>query len=217
MSDELEAVKFAENPEPRCPCVLLVDTSTSMAGEKINQLNAGLAEFERSLKEDSLATLRVEVCVINFGPVNVSQDFITAGEFTATTFTPNDATPMGEAIILALDKLEQRKATYKSNGITYYRPWIFLITDGAPTDDWAPAAQRVKDAEAQKKVAFFSVGVEGADMNILSQLSTRTPISLKGMCFREMFVWLSTSLSSVSRSVPGDTVPLQSPADWGSV
>jgi uncharacterized protein YegL len=217
MSDELEAVKFAENPEPRCPCVLLLDTSTSMAGEKINQLNAGLAEFERSLKEDSLATLRVEVCVINFGPVNVSQDFITAGEFTATTFTPNDATPMGEAIILALDKLEQRKATYKSNGITYYRPWIFLITDGAPTDDWAPAAQRIKDAEAQKKVAFFSVGVEGADMGILSKLSNRTPISLKGMCFREMFVWLSTSLSSVSRSVPGDTVPLQSPADWGSV
>lgn len=217
MSEELESVKFAENPEPRCPCVLLLDTSTSMAGEKINQLNAGLAEFEKSLKEDSLATLRVEVCVINFGPVNVSQDFITAGEFTATTYTPNDATPMGEAIILALDKLEQRKATYKSNGITYYRPWIFLITDGAPTDDWAPAAQRIKDAEAQKKVAFFSVGVDGADMGILTKLSSRPPINLKGMCFREMFVWLSTSLSSVSRSVPGDTVPLQSPADWGSV
>jgi hypothetical protein len=45
MSEEIrleEAVEFAENPEPRCACVLLLDTSGSMAGEKIDSLNEGL-------------------------------------------------------------------------------------------------------------------------------------------------------------------------------
>ncbi len=217
MSDALEDVQFAENPEPRCPCVLLLDTSASMAGTKIDQLNVGLAEFQKSIKEDQLAMLRVEICMINFGPVQVLQDFISAAEFTTTTLLPDDSTPMGEAIMTALDRVEQRKQTYKQNGISYYRPWIFLITDGAPTDDWQIAAQRVRDAEARKQVAFFAVGVEGADMNILKQISVRTPLQLKGLSFREMFVWLSSSLSSVSRSIPGEEVPIQSPAGWGSV
>jgi len=217
MSDALEDVQFAENPEPRCPCVLLLDTSASMAGAKIDQLNVGLAEFQKSIKEDQLAMLRVEICMINFGPVQVLQDFISAAEFATTTLLPDDSTPMGEAIVTALDKVEQRKQTYKQNGISYYRPWIFLITDGAPTDDWQVAAQRVRDAEARKQVAFFAVGVEDADMNILKQISVRTPLQLKGLSFREMFVWLSSSLSSVSRSIPGEEVPIQSPAGWGSV
>ncbi|MEI6428086.1 MAG: hypothetical protein WCO45_06800 [Pseudanabaena sp. ELA607] len=41
----LDAIEFAENPEPRCPCVLLLDTSGSMSGEKIAALNAGLETF----------------------------------------------------------------------------------------------------------------------------------------------------------------------------
>ncbi len=52
---------------------------------------------------------------------------------------------------------------------TYYRPWVFLITDGAPYGEDAyvltQAAQRVKEEESNKRVAFFAVGVERADMN----------------------------------------------------
>jgi len=217
MSDALDSVKFAENPDPRCPCVLLLDTSTSMAGAPIDELNQGLIAFQESLKQDDLAMLRVEVCLINFGPVNVLQDFVSAGELVVPTLTPNDATPMGEAITTALDKIEQRKLSYKANGISYYRPWVFLITDGAPTDEWQAAAQRVKDAEARKKVAFFAVGVENADLSILAQITPRTPLKLKGLAFREMFVWLSSSLSGVSRSTPGEDVPIQSPAGWSNV
>ena len=216
MSEEF-AVEFVDNPEPRCPCVLLLDTSGSMSGAPITQLNAGIQAFQGALQQDELAKLRVEVCLIGFGPVNLLQDFVGAGEFVAPTLAPTGDTPIGAAIELALDKIDERKQSYKANGISYYRPWIFLITDGSPTDDWKPAAQRVQEAEANKKVAFFAVGVENADLSTLGQITPRQPLKLQGLSFREMFVWLSSSLTSVSRSSPGEEVAIQSPAGWATV
>src|ERR1700730_15371114 len=89
---------FAENPEPRCPCLLLLDNSGSMAGNKIAQLNAGLAEFDRKLKADSITAKRVEVAIITFGPVNINQDFVTADALVPPTLTTEGDTPMGDAI-----------------------------------------------------------------------------------------------------------------------
>jgi uncharacterized protein YegL len=66
---------FAENPEPRCPCLLLLDTSRSMAGNAIGQLNAGLAAFKEQLSSDGLASKRVELGIITFGPIAVEAEF----------------------------------------------------------------------------------------------------------------------------------------------
>ena len=210
--EPFNAAEFAENPEPRCPCLLLLDTSASMHGEPINQLNEGLLSFKDELMADSMAAKRVEVAVVSFGPVLVESEFTTPDFFTPPRLRANGATPMGEAISWGLDMVDARKSVYRSQGISYYRPWIFLITDGSPTDPWQDAASRVRTAERDRSLSFFAVGVQGADMAKLGKIATRTPLMLKGLQFHDLFSWLSNSMSSVSRSQPTDEISLVNPA-----
>ncbi len=216
-----EVVEFAENPEPRCPCVLLLDTSGSMHGEAIEALNQGLLSFKDELINNSLASRRVEVAIVTFdSAVNVVQDFVTADQFQPPILTAQGLTNMGSGINKSLDMIQERKTQYRANGIAYYRPWIFMITDGEPQGELdqivEEATKRLQTDEANKRVAFFSVGVENANMTRLSQIAVRAPLKLKGLNFIEMFVWLSASMSAVSHSQVDEQVALP-PIGWGAV
>jgi uncharacterized protein YegL len=215
-----ESAEFALNTEPRCPCLLLLDTSGSMRGKPLDELNAGIRQFKDELFADEMAQKRVEIAIVGFGPVRVLTEFQTPDVFDPPTLTATGDTPIGAAIEAGLALLDQRKQAYKNNGVSYYRPWIFLITDGGPTDYWQAAAEKVKAGEAANSFSFFSVGVEGARMDILSQITTREPLKLQALRFRDLFSWLSNSLGSVSQSKVGTAVALENPAapgGWGSV
>lgn len=220
------AVDLAENPDPRCPVVLVLDASSSMAqalpGESetpLQALNAGLDVLVSELRRDPLARRRVELSVVSFGTqVSPATEFGTVEHVVLPTLEPSGLTSMGQALEVALDALEARKREYKSAGVEYYRPWILLVTDGLATDELSTAAERLKQAEAAKRLAFFAVGVEGADFEQLATLSeARQPLKLKGINFSELFVWLSASQSAVSASTPGDSVALPTPSGWAEI
>ena len=216
------AVEFADNPEPRCPCVLLLDTSGSMKDAPIAALNEGLRAFQQDLIKDPLASRRVEVAVVTFDSViKVVQEFVTADQFNPPTLVAQGTTHMGTGLSIAMDMIETRKAEYRANGVSYYRPWIFLITDGEPQGEQADvveqAARRIKEDEEKKRVAVFAVGVEGANMAKLAQIVVRTPVKLIGLNFVEMFVWLSRSTQAVSNSQIDDQQVALPPPGWGTV
>jgi uncharacterized protein YegL len=116
------AAEFANNPEPRCPCLLLLDTSHSMRGEPIRALNDGLVAFKDELAADTLAMKRVEIAVVTFGPVVILSDFQTPDLFQPTTLPTTGDTPMGAAILQGLDMLRQRKNTYRRTLLSGRQP-----------------------------------------------------------------------------------------------
>lgn len=197
-----ESLDFAVNQEPRCPCVLVLDVSGSMSGDPIRALNEGLATLQGSLREDPIARTRVELAIVTFGPVQVTQDFVVADEFVPPSLRADGSTPMGEALVAALDLVEARKQTYRDNDVNYYRPWVWLMTDGSPTDKISTAEQRALEAEQQGRASIYAIGVgDDVDMTTLGRLSPgRDPLRLKGLSFVEMFRWLSKSQSQRSRS-----------------
>ncbi|MHB8596828.1 MAG: vWA domain-containing protein [Ktedonobacteraceae bacterium] len=213
-------VALESNPDPRCPCILLLDTSSSMAGAPVAALNAGLQTLQQDIRKDDLASRRTDIAIITFGNggVQTMQDFVAAGSFRAPMLSAGGSTPMGAAIIHAFDMLHKRKQQYQKSGIRrYYRPWLFMITDGAPTDNWQAAAQQVHNEENAKACAFFAIGVANADMNTLAQIATRRPLMLQGLKFTELFLWLSSSQKRVSASQVGEEVGLEPPVGWATV
>lgn len=211
-------LEFADNPDPRCACILLLDTSASMQGEKILALNEGIKTLKDTLIEDPIAARRVEIAVITFNSdVQILQNFVTVDQFDPPTLTAQGQTAMGKGIMEAIQQVERRKDDYKRHGIQYYRPWIFMITDGEPTDSVEAAAKAIREHEENKSLVFFAVGVEGANMDKLAQISYREPRRLEGLNFQDLFLWLSHSLQAVSNSRIGEQVALPSTDSWSSI
>ncbi len=146
---------------------------------------------------------------MTFGPVHVEQPFTSAANFSRPSCLPVAIHQWGRHY-QSPDMVEERKREYRANGISYYRPWIFLITDGAPTDEWQAAANKVFQGKKIRSLPSFH-RCSGADMKTLAQISVCQPLPLQGLQFRELFSWLSSSLRSVSRSTPGTEVVLEAP------
>jgi uncharacterized protein YegL len=169
--------------------MILVDGSGSMAGPPINELNAGLKVLEAELKNDDIARQRVQICVVQFSgrdQVDVLCDWTDAMAFTAPHVNANGQTPMGKAVATAMQKIEEQKQRYKSHGIPYNRPWLFLLTDGEPTDSgWESIANQCRTAEQAEKFVVWPIGVGNqADLNKLGRFSTRAPAKMNGLKFK---------------------------------
>ena len=199
-------VEFVDNANERTPCVLVLDCSGSMRGEPIKQLNIGLKALEKELKDDIDASSRVQILIIKaFGKdqVEISSDWVDAMNFTAPQMEADGLTPLGFAMETALNKINVHKLLYDDCGISSKRPWIFLISDGEPTDyDWERVAKKCREAQENKKVIIHAIGTEEANLEKLAKFSTLPPKRLNGLKFTEFFLWLSRSVSCVSKASP---------------
>ncbi len=202
---------LVENPTARVPVCLVLDASGSMSGEPIKELNDGVRLFFDSIMEDEIARYSAEICIVTFSTqAKVELDFASIERQVIPNIKANGTTPMGKAVEISLDMLEQRKQEYSEVGVDYYQPWMVLMTDGKPTDNINKAVERTVKLIKNNKLTIFPIGIgDHADMDILARFSPkRTPLKLKGLNFHDFFEWLSQSVSKVSQSTPGEVIEL---------
>lgn len=206
----------------KCPVVLLLDTSGSMSGKPIRELNEGLKVLLRELLNDPEAKQRVEVAVVTFGgSVKVIQNFKLPEDTKIPELQAGGSTPMGEAIEKGIELLAKRKKYLRQQGVNYYRPWLVLITDGYPTDmkKGDRTYNKVRNDLLQqvngKHIIAWFFGTETADFNTLKDLHPQGLVfKLKEHRFKEIFKWLSASMSAVSKSTPGQKAGVPNPAKF---
>jgi len=211
--------------EAHLACVLLLDTSGSMVGQPIENLNSALQAFKEKVAMDELASRRVDIAIVEFNnDARVLQDFTPVAQMEPVTLRANGMTYMGAGINMAIDMVKERNQFYNSVGTPVFRPWIFMITDGSPTDDIEKAAQRVREEESKGthgKLKFFALGVGEYDRGTLFKLTNRV-MELTDTDFNGIFNWMSESMVAISVSRVGEDVRLGDlpenarvvPADW---
>ena len=224
MDDELILGEqdLVDNPTPRVPICLVLDTSGSMNGEPINELNEALEMFFDAIRDDDVAKNAAEIAIVTFGgsPKQIL-DFADIKRQAPPQLEAETTTPMGGAVNMALDLLEDRKEEYSRAGVDYYQPWMVLMTDGRPTDKIDGAVSRTRSLIEARKLIIFPIGIgPRAHMETLQKFSPqRQPLRLKGLNFQEFFAWLSQSVAQVSRSNPGEKIELdlEGLQDWAEL
>lgn len=205
-----------ENPTTRVPIVFCLDTSGSMAGSKIQELNKALDDFYRVLIEDRTAKYAADVCIVTFdSDARIKQDFENVSHNRVPKIlNPDGVTKIGEGVNLALDCLEGRKEEYKNNGIEYYQPWLVLMTDGRPVQSAQSeidrAVKRATKLEANRKLTVIPIYIGGraeADeaLRVINRFTNnQTAKKFDPEVLPELFRWVSSSVASVSHSIAGD-------------
>jgi uncharacterized protein YegL len=191
---------IAAPSEKHLACVLLLDVSGSMSGEPIQQLNNAINLFKEKVSKDAIAKKTVDISIITFGStVNIIQTFTPVMEMSSVSLETSGSTLMGAGLVKAVNIVKERNRFYDNLGTPVFKPWIFIVSDGAATDDMSEAIRLVKKEEAKGKLKVIALGVKGYTPSVFSQFTNRI-IELADYNFDSIFDWLAASMVSISVS-----------------
>ena len=186
----------------RLPVYLLLDTSGSMSGEPIEAVKNGVQIMISSLRQNPQAIETAFLSVITFD--STAQQIIPLTDlasFQMVDIRATGVTALGEALKLVAHKIdtEVQKTTTEQKGD--WKPLVFIMTDGIPTDDWQSGLNEFK----KSKVAFTvaCAAGSGADANILKQI-TENVVSLDtadSASIGKFFQWVTASIGVSSSKV----------------
>lgn len=180
----------------RLPVYLLLDVSYSMMGEPLEAVKVGVQTLVTALRQDPHALETVYLSVITFG--GTATQLVPLTElpiFNAPELKPNGATPLGEALNLVSSCIEQEVTKTTSGSKGDWKPMIFLMTDGLPTDDWEKSLNRFYGVKTGVVVAC-AAGAQ-ADATLLKKI-TENVVSLDtadAQSIQAYFKWVSASVS----------------------
>ncbi len=216
------------NHAQRAPVVMVMDNSYSMSGRPIEELNSALADMKDRLRHDIELSSKAEICLITFGhngvtawrgtepaPPGVSP-FVPASRFEVPRLEAGGVTPMAEALELAMRLIAEEKRALRRRNLSYYRPVVWCVTDGEPTDqsgspsdDWKRLPAIIAREEREKRFAFFaaSVGnISGHGDEVLQALAPGSHYKLDGFDFSLVLQLVSASAESAAHDDPIEAI-----------
>jgi len=202
----------------RLPVYLLLDTSGSMTGAPIEAVRQGVEQFRREVQEDIFSKETVYVGVITFGG---EAEFVTKGlvsvddfcqEFRTESLVANGQTPLGQALWLLSESLDKDvKSAVKGGEKGDWKPLIFILTDGEPTDEWREAREAILNRQKKKVINVVTVGC-GPRINQqnLRDIAIGPTFNMHNdeASFKKFFKWITTTtigtIKAVSQPGGGD-------------
>lgn len=195
----------------RLPVYLLLDCSGSMDGAPIEAVRRGIETFRDEATNDIQARDSIYVGIITF---DSSARMVTGGLVPIDQFVPpqidaNGTTALGEAFRILNRSLENDVRKRSDSGKADWKPLVFVLTDGAPTDDWQQPRMELINRQNRKTVAVITVGCgNNIDESTLKAISIP---DTNGMSytfrmdnsqesFKQFFQWVSQSAAACSKS-----------------
>jgi uncharacterized protein YegL len=186
----------------RLPVYLLLDTSGSMSGEPIEAVKNGVQVMISSLRQNPQAIETACISVITFNSIAEQLIPLTdLASFQMLDIRASGTTALGEALRLVAQKIDTEVAKTTAEKKGDWKPLVFIMTDGVPTDDWRSGLNEFKTRKTAFTVACAAGS--GADTSILKQI-TDNVVSLDSadtQSISKFFQWVTASIGVSSTKV----------------
>lgn len=186
----------------RLPVYLLLDTSTSMRGEAINAVQSGLDLLVSTLRQDPYALETAYLSVITFDTSAKQLAPLTElTDFQTPILEVGGVTSLGEGLECAADAISREVQKTSASQKGDWKPLIFLMTDGAPTDDWEKGVAALR--AANPGLIICCAAGPDAQVDVLGKISEAV-VSLDvadSATIAAFFKWVSASITTSSRRI----------------
>ena len=210
-SIRVEMQDFIDNTANRVPICIVVDTSFSMyIDNRIGHVNTGIANFIKNSAEDEYAVDSLDLCIIAFS----GDDAVVVHPFTNVSklndnfapLTANGQTPLGKAVELGLSQIDEVLKQYSAQGITVFKPWLIIMSDGEATDDVRKIARTVREQQENRRIKVKCIDMgNGEGRGDLDKFTLDGEVdTIQSFQIEDFFMMLSRSAVALSTSTPGE-------------